>query len=1048
MSHLNRRDFIKVAGATGAVTAAGCESALQLAEPRVPMEKVLPYVVQPDQVVPGVSTWYSTRCAECAAGCGVMVRTKEGRAIKLEGNPDHPLNQGRLCSRGLQAITATYSPDRFKSPLKANAPVAWDAAVAELGTALSGARAAGKKVMYLGYPQTGATAALLAQVVAAAGGAVLYYDPLGKQALKAATQAVFGVQDIVPRFVLDNAHTIVSFGAEYLSTGGDVAMERGWANSRDPKMGGFVSRTVNIEPRLGQSGLMADLHLAVKPGHETQVAMALGKLVAAKKGYSGPAAAAFASVDPAAAASAAEIKLERLEEVAGWMAANPSVVLPGGTHTSGDAVGLATAALLVNEVAGNIGQSVRFDQPDNVAGLASYGDVAKALQACAAGDVAVLLTDGLDLAHVLPPGVQARDALAKVGLKVAFVNEPTDSLDDATLILPPGSTLEQWGDAEAQRNVHTLQQPAMTPPHGVDSRGFGDVLLAAAKAGGLVAAAPAPTADAGAPAAAATAPVAAPTASLPGLEAASFREYVSSWWKAVVWAKAGNPGTFESFWVDSLKRGGWFAPATGEAGAAIVNAPAPAGAPLAGDGLVITLHPHPFIADGRHANRPWAQEVPDPLTSFTWGTWAEIHPDTAAEKGLDKDGQVTVSVGGESLQMGWFASPVTRKDTVSVVMGNGHERSGRYTKFGANPVRLLAAEADANGQLVHIARGSIAPAPGPNNYHQIGHPDTDGRGVNFAVSIDDLGKGTGPATIVPAHHVPIDERVTKAGLTDMYPEPEHPTYRFAMAVDLNRCNGCGACETACISENNTPIVGPDQVRKGRYMGWIRLSRYFEGQREAGSPGPHEVPDVRFQMNICQQCSHAPCEGVCPVLATYHNLDGLNAMIYNRCVGTRYCGNNCPYTARRFNYHTYKWPESFNLMLNPDVSTREMGVMEKCTFCIQRIRSAKDEWRDKKDIVPDAALHKLTACAQACPTDAITFGNAKDPDGLVSKLWQDERAYTMLGELNTKPGVRYLARINHTPSKLHGHGGHGGGHGDGHGDATGGGHDGGHGGGHH
>lgn len=232
------------------------------------------------------------------------------------------------------------------------------------------------------------------------------------------------------------------------------------------------------------------------------------------------------------------------------------------------------------------------------------------------------------------------------------------------------------------------------------------------------------------------------------------------------------------------------------------------------------------------------------------------------------------------------------------------------------------------------------------------------------------------------------------------------------------------------------------------MGWIRLSRYFEGQREAGSPGPHEVPDVRFQMNICQQCSHAPCEGVCPVLATYHNLDGLNAMIYNRCVGTRYCGNNCPYTARRFNYHTYKWPESFNLMLNPDVSTREMGVMEKCTFCIQRIRSAKDEWRDKKDIVPDAALHKLTACAQACPTDAITFGNAKDPDGLVSKLWQDERAYTMLGELNTKPGVRYLARINHTPSKLHGHGGHGGGHGDGHGDATGGGHDGGHGGGHH
>ena len=287
----------------------------------------------------------------------------------------------------------------------------------------------------------------------------------------------------------------------------------------------------------------------------------------------------------------------------------------------------------------------------------------------------------------------------------------------------------------------------------------------------------------------------------------------------------------------------------------------------------------------------------------------------------------------------------------------------------------------------------------------------------------------------------IDQRAIDAGILDMYPEPEHPTYRFAMAVDLNRCTGCGACETACFAENNTPVVGPDQVALSRHMGWIRLSRYWEGSGE--------TPDVRFQPVMCQHCSHAPCEGVCPVLATYHNLDGLNAMVYNRCVGTRYCANNCPYTARRFNYHSYKWPESFNLMLNPSVLTREMGVMEKCTFCIQRVRSIKDSFRDDGQTVPDSALRKLTACAQTCPTDAITFGNANEASGTVSKQFQSERAYTMLGELNTKPGVRYLARINFIPAQPLHHGGHGGGgdHGDSHGDDHGKSHGDAHGGGH-
>jgi molybdopterin-containing oxidoreductase family iron-sulfur binding subunit len=365
----------------------------------------------------------------------------------------------------------------------------------------------------------------------------------------------------------------------------------------------------------------------------------------------------------------------------------------------------------------------------------------------------------------------------------------------------------------------------------------------------------------------------------------------------------------------------------------------------------------------------------------------------------------------------WFGSPGIRKDTVGVAMGNGHEASGRYAEYGANPVKLLDAEPNRAGGIPYAGtRATVTAAASKRKIKEmLGNLDQDHRPISYTVKAKDIGKGTGPAGIVHLHHPPIDERLTSAGLLDMYPEPEHPTYRFAMAIDLNRCTGCGSCETACYAENNISVVGPDQAHRGRHMGWIRLSRYWEGSGE--------TPDIRWQPVMCQQCSHAPCEGVCPVLATYHNLDGLNAMIYNRCVGTRYCANNCPYSARRFNYHTFDWPEPFYMMLNPDVATRTMGVMEKCTFCIQRLREVKDTWRDEGKVAPDSALRKITACASACPANAITFGNAKDPDSKVAHKFEDERAYAMLFELNTKPGVRYLARISHSEDTGQDAGGH-------------------------
>jgi len=1010
MAKMNRRDFFKVVGTSSAAGLAACDA-------KVPAEQIYPYVVTPEQIVPGQPTFFSTTCGGCSEQCSVVARHREGRVVYVGRNPDSELSYG-VCAAGIASVQDTYDPDRTTAPTKP-----WADLYGEIGAKLS---AGG--VAWLGRYRTGSLSKLIGDFSTATSATRLHWEPMGYESLVAATELAFGTRT-APRYVLDGTHTIVSFGADFLHTwlaGGDH--NRGWKAARDPSSG-HIAQFFAIEPRISSTSAKADTWWASRPGTESGVARALAKLVADKKS-SQVGQDYLAGVNPQAEADKAGIPLAKLDALADKLAAGPSVVFPGGVTTAGtDATDLAVATLVLNAVCGNVGDtdahSVRLSGSRNLGDVATGGQVRSLLSDCAAGKVKTLFIDGLDLDFNLPADAGVSDALSKVETLVVLGASLPQGMPENAILLPTSSDLESWGDAEPVHGVHHLQQPAMAVRN--DTQSVGDIVLSIAKAASLAT----PALSAG------TNPdgtpiegddiIAASTMlgtkkAIATFEAPDFHHYVAGRWFADIYT--GQAG-FSRWWNKSLQKGGTATNAESVGSKLASDLPAPTPAALVDSGKALLIYPHPTIFDGRNANKAWLQEVPEPLSGYTWGTWIEVSPNTASELGVTNEDHLSVTVGNNSVSGQVFVSPGMRDDAVAVVAGNGHTEGGRYSKDrGSNPLHLLSAETqDAHTGAFSYLGGSatLARVEGDGMMRSLtGGGDMDGRPVALASHVDKVlhaDENAEPGSLAPTLVIPKDPRIDPDNYS-MYPEPEHPNFRFAMSIDLDTCTGCSACEVACASENNVPIVGPLQQKRGRYMGWIRTDRFWEGE------GEH--PDVRIMPVMCQQCSHAPCEGVCPVLATYHNLDGLNAMIYNRCVGTRYCANNCPYSARRFNFHTFRWPDAYSLMLNPEVSTREMGVMEKCTFCVQRIRATKYEHRANGTTPTDSELSRLTACADACQADAITFGNLKDETSEVYAKFQDPRAYTLFGELNTKPGIRYLTKVQfHATDDGH----HGGGHGD-------------------
>ncbi len=971
-SRVGRRGFLKAAGfGVAGSLAAGCQ--------RGPVHEAIPFLDKPEAVTPGRALWYASTCGACAAGCGVLVKVRDGRPIKLEGNPDHPLSRGGLCAAGQAAVLGLYDSRRHVAPLRKGQATTWAEVDREIGARLGRIRDAGRGVRLLTGTITSPTlqAGIDRFLAGFANARHVVYDALSSSSILDAHERTHG-RRVLPHYRFDRAAVIVGVDADFLGTWiSPVEFTRGWRDGRslegDPPR---CSYHAQFEGRLSITGSKADLRVLVAPDEDAAVVAGLAAAIAHRAGVEapgGPGAAAAASMH-AAAIDAVAARL--------WDARGASLVVSGVQD-----VGTQVLVNHINHLLGNYGATVDLDRHSRQ----RQGDdraVAQLAEDLRAGGVAALLVAHANPMYDLPLAADLQGLVDRLDLFVSFAGAPDETSARAEFVCPDHHPLESWGDAEAVAGQWSLVQPAVNP-------------LGATRA------------------------MVESLAAWTG-EPRSAYDLVREHWARTVWPAAVSPAEVRGFWDRSLHDGvaAVSAPAAPPAPAmfqetalaSLAEATAAVGA--ASDGaLALVLHPTVGLLDGRHAHNPWLQELPDPVSKVTWDNVASLSPATAGRLGLQGGDLVRVSVqdgapGSATLTLPVYVQPGQHDRVVAVALGYGRAGTDRFAGVGP---RWIDAQpgVGANGLVGTNAAPLVELRAGTLRYSGRRAAVTPAGGRQDLAITQTHHSIIEPRNVSAAGARPIVRETTVAGLAalpprepverdDLWPD-DHPMtgHKWGMVVDLHACTGCSACVVSCQAENNIPVVGRDEVRRQREMHWLRIDRYFTDAAEQ--------VDVVYQPMMCQHCANASCESVCPVLATVHSDEGLNEQVYNRCVGTRYCANNCAYKVRRFNWFTYARPDDReNLVLNPDVSVRTRGVMEKCSFCVQRIQEAKIDARRRGAVVADGDVR--TACEQSCPAGAIVFGDLNDPTSRVAALARAGRSFRVLEELNGRPHVGYLAVV--------------------------------------
>jgi len=943
-----RRSFFKVMGLSATAAMAACQ--------RAPRQKILPFTTQPDGVTPGLALWYASACGGCAAGCGLLVKTRDGRPIKIEGNPAHPVSGGAVCAVGQASVLGLYDADRTRHPRVAGKPATWAQVDAAVAAGLAAATAAGRAIRLLAPWGLGPTEeqAIDALLAAHPGASVVRFDPMGqREAIAEAHRALTGAR-LIPEYRLEAAQVVVGFDADFLGTFlSPAALTRQWSAARDPARWP-VLRHIQIESTMSLTGGSADTRVALPPA--LQVA-ALARLL---RGLPNVAVAdlarpVLASLAPATLHPDLGAQIDGFARELQAAGATGLVMCGSDDPTAQLLAALANAALDNGATTAVLeaGQASRADElgPDTLAGELAGNQVG-----------ALLILGGN------PALVDRRIAAALPG--VPFSLSTSERLDETasltTVHAPQGHFLETWTDHRPRAGVDVVGQPCVAPLF--DTR---------AQTASLLAWAGAPADD---------------------------HAFLQARWRRDVLHDSGDAA-----WDAALRDGvvTRTTPVTApgllpSAEAAVALARRSTQGATAGSGdTQLVLHASVALHDGTGAaaNNGWLRELPDPISKVAWANVAALSPRRAAALGLADGDVVELRTSAGAVELPVLAQPGLPDTVVAVAVGHGRTRAGR-----------IAAGHGADGwALAPVTGGRLQRAGVPATLRPTGrrqplavtqtHASQEGREL---VRQADLGEYRRDPH---AGNQPAREDTLPGGRLrrhlGLWPGHTYEGHRWGLAIDLDKCTGCAACVVSCSAENNIPIVGEVEVQRRREMHWLRIDRYYGGDPDA--------PEVLHQPMMCQHCENAPCETVCPVLATVHSSEGLNQQIYNRCVGTRYCANNCPTKARRFNWFDYdRGGPLERMVLNPDVVVRSRGVMEKCSMCVQRIEEARALSHREGRALADGDI--ATACAQSCPAQAITFGDANDPKSALSRRRADARTYSILEEINVKPQVTYMTRI--------------------------------------
>lgn len=941
----DRRRFLQLMGAMLALAGiSGCGA-------RPPNEQIVPYVVQSEEVVPGRPLFYATAMPLRGYTMGLLAESHMGRPIKVEGNPQHPASLGATDAFAQGSLFTLYDPERPQALTQQGAISTWESFVTALGGRLENLRAndgAGLHILTENITSP-ALGAQLAAVHEQFPQMVWHqFEPAPLDNVRTGTQLAFG-RVLNPVHHLDQAARILSLDADFLlSFPGSVRYARDFSDRRRLWQNDDMNRLYVVESTYTITGAKADHRLALPSGAIPGFALALAQAL---------------GIAPGAAPTLTEAQQTWLAAVADDLTqhSGASLVIAG----EGQPPAVHALAHAINATLGNIGTTVTFTEPVEVEPVVQVASLRALVEAMAAGQVDTLLILGCNPVLTAPADFDFTGRLAQVGFTVqnSLYYDETSAL--CHWHIPQSHYLEAWGDGRAYDGTVTIIQPIIEPLF--NSKTPYELM-----------------------------------AVLLGEPNRTAYEIVRGFWDSYYQGLAdpAQPNA-EAFWRTALHDGfiaGTAAPpqqvelAANWTDALAAITPAPEGQ------IELVFRPDPTIWDGRFANNAWLQELPDPLTKLTWDNALLISPATAQQRGIRSEELVELQVGGRTLTVAAWVTPGHADGAATLYLGYGRSAGGDISAgagFNAYLLRTSDAlfqapglEIRPLGERYRLASTQMHDSPEGRDLLRMGTLEQFQEDPHFAQhELNHQAEGVGPA-----------QEITSPSL---YPEFQYDGYAWGMAIDMSACIGCNACVMACMVENNIPVVGKDEVARGREMHWLMIDRYFVGEPTG--------PETFFQPRLCMHCEKAPCEPVCPVEATAHDSEGLNQMVYNRCVGTRYCSNNCPYKVRRFNFYDYN--EEIPLLQmarNPDVTVRERGVMEKCTYCVQRINYARREAAKENRTLADGEV--LTACQAACPTRAIIFGDINDEESLVAQLKRHPLNYGMLADLGTQPRTTYLAEV--------------------------------------